>query len=274
MPRANPAKFAVQADTVGGGPYDDNQVVDEFYWAAAELYVTTGKDEYKKEILASPCQKTSMKTAEGGITSITWKEVDGLGKISLAVVPNQIGAGTIQQIRDQVVKAADEYLQMIDKTGYRLPLFGKADGTFPWGSNSFVVNNSLVIALAYDFTKQQKYFEGVTAGLGYLMGRNPLAQSYVTGYGQRPLKYPHHRFWANQVDNRYPEAAPGALSGGPNSGLEDPYAQGAGLPGCAPEKCFVDNIEAWSTNEITVNWNAPFAWVLYFVDEKANDAAK
>ena len=91
----------------------------------------------------------------------------------------------------------------------------------------------------------------------------------MTGYGTRPLRNPYHRFWAHQVASRFPEAPPGAISGGPNSGLEDPYVQAAGLPGCAPAKCFVDNIEAWSVNEITINWNAPFAWLLYFLDEKS-----
>lgn len=31
---------------VGSGPYDDTKVDDEFYWAAAELFTTTGKAEY------------------------------------------------------------------------------------------------------------------------------------------------------------------------------------------------------------------------------------
>jgi endoglucanase len=44
--------------------------------------------------------------------------------------------------------------------------------------------------------------------------------------------------------------------------------QAAGLKGCAPQKCFADNIEAWSTNEIAINWNAPLAWVAAFLDEK------
>jgi len=44
--------------------------------------------------------------------------------------------------------------------------------------------------------------------------------------------------------------------------------QAAGLAGCAPEKCFIDNIEAWSANEIAINWNAPLAWTAAFLDEK------
>jgi endoglucanase len=91
----------------------------------------------------------------------------------------------------------------------------------------------------------------------------------VTGYGKRPLEHPHHRFWAHQANAKFPSAPPGIVSGGPNSGLQDPYVQAAGLAGCAPEKCFADNIEAWSANEIAINWNAPLAWVASFLDEKA-----
>src|SRR5258706_10689048 len=44
--KQNPARYASNV-TKGGGPYDDKDVTDEFYWAAAELYVTTGKDIYR-----------------------------------------------------------------------------------------------------------------------------------------------------------------------------------------------------------------------------------
>jgi endoglucanase len=130
------------------------------------------------------------------------------------------------------------------------------------------VNNAIIMALANDFTGQRKYFDGALDAMGYLLGRNPLGQCYVSGYGAKPLQWPHHRFWSFQVDKRFPSAPPGCLSGGPNSGLQDPYVQAAGLKGCVPQKCFVDHIEAWSANEITINWNSPLAWVAAFLDEK------
>ena len=140
---------------------------------------------------------------------------------------------------------------------------------FPWGSNSFVLNNVIVHgARARLHATSSKYLDGVGEGMDYLLGRNPLDQSYVTGYGERPLEHPHHRFWAHQANAAFPAPPPGAISGGPNSGLQDPYVQAAGLAGCAPEKCFVDNIEAWSANEITINWNAPLAWAAAYLDEK------
>jgi endoglucanase len=269
--QAHPDKFAPQSDNQGGGPYDDTEVGDEFYWAAAELFVTTGKEPYKSFMMKSPHFKTIPATAGGvggGIGSaMTWQSTAGLGTITLATVPSTLDAASIAASKAAIVAAADTYLQVIEKEGYRLPLKPAAN-KYPWGSNSFVLNNMIILALANDFANKPKFLNGVLEGMDYLLGKNPLAQSYVTGYGTNPLKNPHHRFWAHQVNEKFPVAPAGAVSGGPNSGLEDPYVQAAGLKGCAPQKCFVDNIEAWSANEITVNWNAPFAWIAAYLDEK------
>jgi len=48
------AEYTPGSGGPGGGPYNDDYVGDEFYWAACELYVTTGKDEYKNYLMNSP----------------------------------------------------------------------------------------------------------------------------------------------------------------------------------------------------------------------------
>ena len=50
--QANPALFA-KAGGQGGGPYDDAHVADEFYWAAAELYLATGDRTFHDEASAT-----------------------------------------------------------------------------------------------------------------------------------------------------------------------------------------------------------------------------
>jgi endoglucanase len=269
---AYPNKLALKADTNGGGPYDDDQLVDEFYWAAAELFITTGQDVYKQHIDASALDaelSDGMTGGDGTPTAMTWQVVDALGKISLAIVPSKITAEQRNRYRAQIEKVAKSYQAITEQQGYRLPFAPNKANKYPWGSNSFVLNNALVMAVAHDFNKDPQLLTAVAQGMDYILGRNALAQSYVTGYGTRPLKHPHHRFWANQVDARFPVAPPGIVSGGPNSDLQDPYVKAAGLTQCAPEKCFVDNAEAWSTNEITINWNAPLVWVTAWLDEHA-----
>ncbi|HEY7370735.1 MAG TPA: glycoside hydrolase family 9 protein [Polyangia bacterium] len=264
---ANPAVFAGTA-AIGGGPYDDTHVDDEFYWAAAELYATTKKDAYKTFLEKSPHYKKvpAVDGDEQLPTPMTWGSVSALGTITLAVVPNGLAAKEIDDCKAAIKAAADSYVAIVDTQGYRVP-FKPGKKGFPWGSNSFVLNNALVMGLAGDFTGDVKYRNAVAEGMNYILGRNPLDKSYVTGYGERPLENPHHRFWAHQANAKFPSAPPGVVSGGPNSGLQDPYVQAAGLAGCAPQKCFVDNIEAWSANEMAINWNAPLAWVAAYLDE-------
>ena len=138
---------------------------------------------------------------------MNWAETDALGTISLATAAG-VDPGLQASARKLLIGGADEYLKIEAGQGYRTPLKPTAENKYIWGSNSFVINNLIVLALAYDFTKQQKYLDGVAIGMGYLLGNNPLGQSYVTGYGQKPLKNPHHRFWAHQANAKYPSAPP------------------------------------------------------------------
>lgn len=275
--KKHPDRLAPKEDTTGGGPYDDQDVSDEFYWAAAELFITTGEGEYREALRQSPhdadVEAVASGDGKGTFTAMTWQRVDTLGTISLAVVPSGLATADRQRYREQLVQLADAYSDLVTKQGYRVPLKA-GDSGYPWGSNSFVLNNMLVLALAYDFAQKDDYRDAVVMGMDYLLGRNALGQSYVTGFGERPLRHPHHRFWAHQANPNFPKAPPGAVSGGPNSGLEDPYARAAGLSGCAPQKCFVDHIEAWSTNEVTINWNAPFTWVAAWMDEQVRSSKR
>ena len=268
---AHPTEYAASGG-VGGGPYDDRDVSDERYWAAAELFVTTNgtkRDEYARALRASPyfAQVPSALGGDGVATSMTWDHVQALGTISLAL-SDALPAADRAACRTAVRAAADRYVALMRGQGYRVPFAPDARG-FPWGSNSFVLNNAVILGLAYDFFGDARHLDAAADAMDYVLGRNPLDQSYVTGFGARPLEHPHHRFWAHQANAKFPAPPPGVVSGGPNSGVQDPYAQAAGLAGCAPEACFVDNIEAWSVNEIAINWNAPLAWVSAFLDERA-----
>jgi endoglucanase len=199
---------------------------------------------------------------------MTWQSTAALGWISLAQVPSHLPEADRARLRAALVAAADFYLEVIEREGYRLPLGLGENKKYPWGSNSFVLNNMVVLSLSYDITHERKYAEGVVQGMDYLLGRNPMVQSYVTGHGSNPLTQPHHRFWANSKDSRFPKPPPGAVSGGPNSSLQDPQTRLSGLSkSLPPQKCFVDHIDAWSVNEVAINWNAPLAWCAVFLNE-------
>jgi endoglucanase len=261
--KANPNVLADPNDGTGGGTYSDNTVTDEFYWAAAELFATTGKSAYRTDVTGSPLYRGASFNTHG----FDWGSTGALGDITLALVPTDLPAADVAAIKSAITTTADSHLTQMASMGYPAP-YRTADGTYEWGSNGLVANNGVVLALAYDFTKQQKYRDGAFAAMNYLLGRNPANYSYVAGHGDQPVKNVHHRFWAHQLDASLPTAPPGALSGGPNSGLQDPTAARL-LTGCAPQRCFVDDIQAYSVNEVAINWNSALAWLANWTAEKS-----
>ena len=53
--------------------------------------------------------------------------------------------------------------------------------------------------------------------MDYILGRNALNQSYVTGYGEKASQNQHSRWYAHQLDPKLPNPPRGTLAGGPNS---------------------------------------------------------
>ncbi|MBB5804632.1 endoglucanase [Saccharothrix ecbatanensis] len=263
--KANPNKIADPNDGTGGGSYSDDKLTDEFYWAAAEMFATTGEASYRTDVTSSAHFKGASLNARG----FDWGSTGPLGDITLALVPNGLPAADVTAIKSAFTTVADAHLSQMATQGYPAPY--KPTTGYDWGSNGLIANNIAVLALAHDFTGAEKYRTGVFEGLHYLMGRNPMSYSYVTGYGDQPVKNVHHRHWANQLEPTLPIAPPGVLSGGPNSALQDPIAARL-LEGCKPQKCFVDHIEAYSLNEVTVNWNSAFAWISNWAAEKVTTA--
>jgi len=260
--RRNPEIYAV-ADFTGSGGYGDGDLSDEFYWAAAELYATTGNKAYLGPLRGSSFHISSKLTEPG------WPNVATLGAITLAVTKNGLEGREQNNIRSALIQAADRFLAETEKTGYAIPY---APQSWPWGSTSSILNRAMILAIAADYTKDQtgrpRFRQGVTDAMDFILGRNPLDVSFVSGYGARPMRNPHHRFWANMLDPKLPIAPPGVLSGGPNSGMMgDPVARE--MRGkCAPMKCWADDTRAYALNEVAINWNAPLVWVSAWLAER------
>lgn len=245
------------ADTrfTGSGGYEDQRIVDERFWAAAELAVTTGERDYIAD-LSSP-------QAIGAIGAIGWAETATLGSLSMLTVPNALPASLIATQRRAVIAAADRFLADDARQAYRIPT---ASGPTIWGSNADLLNRAIVLGTAHDLTHAARYRAAVVDAADYVLGRNPLDRSYVTGYGARPTRNPHHRFWAHGIDPAFPAPPPGVLSGGPNSAAMTDSVAVAMKGRCRPLTCWSDDARAYTQNEVAINWNAPFVWVAAFLD--------
>ena len=243
----------------GGGSYADDDVEDEFFWAAAELFITTGEAAYLDRVKASAY--FSAKPFDE--YSFNWRNVSGLARVHLATVPSALPAADLKAMQKAVVASAEALVGAQKREAFGI-LYAPPGGRYAWGSNHSVLQNAVIVAAAYDLTGKGKYLAAVRETMDYLLGRNPLGTSYVTGYGAVYTKNQHSRWFANAVDPSLPNPPPGTLSGGPNSDLSDPISAEK-LKGCAPQACHVDDIGAYATNELTINWNAPLAWVASFL---------
>jgi endoglucanase len=265
---AHPAIYAPSGG-VGGGPYDDTDVSDEFYWAAAELYITTGEAKYSQAVQASP-HHTDDAWLERGFD---WGHVAQLGRLDLALLPNKLSDRN--RVRQSVVQGAEKYLAIENSNPWALA-YAPANNSFDWGSNNLVLNNLVVIASAFDLTNNAKYRDAVIQGMDYILGRNALNQSYVTGYGENASHNEHSRWFAHSLDPNLPQPPNGSLAGGPNSQTAtwDPTAADK-LPGCEarPQWCYLDNIQSYSTNEIAINWGSTLSWVSGFIADQDNGGA-
>lgn len=261
--KQHPALYAPNADgKSGGGPYDDANVKDEFYWAASELFITTHLPSYAVDVFTSPLHRADVFDPNG----FYWGSVAALGRLDLATVPNWLPDR--HRVRESVVAAADRLLALQAGQPYGQP-YAPTDGKWAWGSTSSILNNLVVIGSAYDLTGKRRYQRAVLTGLDFLLGRNALNISYVTGYGDVTAKNQHSRMYAHQLNAALPHPPAGTIAGGPNSGIQDPLAQ-VKLAGCIAQFCYIDDINSWATNEITTNWNAPLSWVASFAADQGN----
>ncbi|MDE5570021.1 MAG: glycoside hydrolase family 9 protein, partial [Ruminococcus sp.] len=243
--------FAAMDQAIGGGAYGDTYVYDDMYWAACELYLTTGDAKYKEmlESYSNPNDSTGTDKAysltynlgggenKGSFSSFNWGCTSGLGTLSLYLNKDKLDAANAKKVSDSITAVADKFIDQQGKSSVGIPYVG-ATFTDPvnigdeevtgyeWGSNSFVINNAIVMSYAYDATGDVKYINGAAEAMDYIFGRNGNDFSYVSGYGDVALQYPHHRLWCHGVDKNFPMAPAGVLSGGPGAGMQDPYIGG------------------------------------------------
>ncbi len=260
--QTNPIAMIGNTPGAGGGNYGDGDISDEAFWAAAELYITTGDEQYLEVMRANPYLATF-----GGLgkdSAMYWGDTAALGALSLSL--HQVHMPELANLQAQIVATADAYLETIAREGYRVPITN-----YVWGSNSAVLNNAIVMAYAYDLTGDIRYLQGVSESMDYLLGRNALAFSFISGYGTNAMTNPHHRFWANEPNNGYPPPPPGVVAGGPNAGPSDPAALEQLSPDVGPARRYVDDRGSWSTNEVAINWNAPLVWVATYLSNVASN---
>jgi len=230
----------VNPEGINTGEYGDSQDGDERYWAAIELFLTTGNEDFHS------FAKASYKEHQWNGTS--WINVGDYGNLSYILSENGFTDPDFHSLLvDDFLVSASELSTITDNDGYGVSL-----ETYDWGSNGTVADNGLKLVIAYDLTGDKQYLDNAERHLHYLLGSNSLGYCYTTGFGHKRVLNSHHR-----PSNAAGEIMPGMLAGGPNQNLQDPLAKSK-LSEMPPQKCYIDAEPSYSTNEITIYWNSPF----------------
>jgi endoglucanase len=221
---------------VSTGEYPDGNDADEYFWALSELYKTTGDSAYHEKL-----KKLNVEGLEDGMG---WQAVSLYGCYAYLTSDN-IDAGFKTKVQNKFNSYLNSVQNNINSDGY----YSSMGVVYPWGSNMTLANNGMVLFMAdkNDLAKTQ---------LDYLLGANPTSYCFVTGHGSLSPDNTHHR-----PSMALKATMKGMLVGGSNSNLEDPYAQNV-LSGKPAAKCYVDNSQSYSCNEITIYWNSPLVYLM------------
>lgn len=234
---------------ISTGEYGDETDTDERYWAAAELYRTTGEDQYHDAFKQFAMDEAFDKYELG------WADMGGYGTICYLMSEQEKDGPLAERLLQGLLRRAERLAAVSHSDGFGISL--KPD-EYIWGSNMVVLNNAMLMLIADRLAGTNRYEKHALEHIHYLFGSNVMGISYVSGFGSKAIMYPHHRpSEGDGVD----APVPGLVSGGPNDGLQDEYAK-EHLAGKAPAASFADVMESYSTNEVTIYWNSPAVFVL------------
>lgn len=242
------------------GAYGDQDVNDEWIWAASELFITTGKRSYLDSVNLFPNEDTPLPS---------WSQVRLLGYYSLLRHQDKLAGITqpeLGELENRIIKFADALISTVDRNAYAT-VMGGSERDFIWGSSAVAANQGIALIQAYKLTGDKKYLRNALSNLDYLLGRNATAYSFVTGYGQKTPMYPHHR---PSVADGLEEPVPGLLAGGPNPGQQDKCS---GYLSSAADESYADVVCSYASNEIAINWNAPLVYLAGAIEALQQDLA-
>ncbi|MEO6454947.1 MAG: glycoside hydrolase family 9 protein [Ginsengibacter sp.] len=232
---------------ISTGGYGDNNFNDEWYWAATELFVSTSD---------KGCYETITKHVKDTLILPSWSQVAMLANYTLLRSKSKLTSSIqndIQSIKSNLIQLADTYISRSANNAFQT-IIGQSRRDFIWGSNAVAANQGIILINAYLLTKDVKYLQHALTNLDYLLGRNATGYCFLTGFGSKSTMHPHHR---QSVSDGITEPVPGLLAGGPNPGMQDKCHYDF----TEPETAYSDVDCSYASNEIAINWNAPFVYL-------------
>ena len=225
------------------GAYDDYDVQGEFYWAATELYLLTHDNQYREAALAY-CPAV--------YTPAVWGDVAELASIEWMLHPQGVEEFAAEK-QAALLAYLQPYLDEAESISVHRSPYGNREEDFFWGCNSEgCCWRGIQCLYAYHLTDKNAYLVNAERCLNHVLGQNATGYCYVTGFGTKPTKDPHHR-----LSYSHPKGTlPGFLAGGPNRMKQDAETDGVRYPkNVSADESYLDFQPSYASNEVTINWN-------------------
>jgi endoglucanase len=243
----NPNVYYKQPKDISTGSYGDYTLTDEFFWAKTEMALATGNH---KSLTISDINNNK-KRVPG------WANVEALGMISLSLTYDPKLKDLREAAIKQTVALTDSLMEKYQSSAFRVSL-----DVFAWGSNGELVNQTLIKLITFRLTGNKKYLTAIQNEVDYILGRNATGYSFITGFGTRSPMHIHHR---PSAADEVSDPVPGFLVGGPNIQILNDCNKKTNRSKF-PAKSFNDEDCSFSTNEIAINWNAAWFFVIGAMD--------
>ena len=243
---------------VNTGAYDDEFFGDEFFWAASELYFTTGNRKYLNAAESLMLKGTYSLPSWGNVNGLAIMEWLTQGTFGFSPETETMANRLLPLIKDY----CDQYIAKVPESCFNSP-YGNEPADFGWGCLSeMCCSRALSMLFCYRLTGEEKYLKAALQCSDYLFGRNATGYCYVTGFGTKSPQHPHQRI--SEVDG-IEAPLPGFLVGGPNPGQQD-RATCPEYPSNVPDESYNDHMASYASNEIAINWNAALAAMAGWLD--------
>ena len=240
--------------------YTDSDPSQEALWALAERVRATHD--------AALTATLSARIASTTLDPLSWQTPEILGYLSAAV--DSAGSSAVKAAATAAITGlGDGLLAKSAANGYGVALLSSE---YWWGSAENVINRGDALLFAYALTGSTNYRDGALHQLDWILGRNSLDRSFVTGYGQNGSVNPYH--WTRYVYNLL---VPGWAVGGPNpnSAGVDPPLMALQQLGTPAAKCYLDLCAAngsWGSNEGQTSENAALLFAAGMLSDGTTDA--
>lgn len=227
-----------------GGPYYDDDDLNDRFYAAAALYRATNEAKYSDFVVANYTKfETKLETFDFS---------HGIGGMEqIAFYHYMASSAPSEEVKAWFVPKYKEWIQNVINISTNEAVWRNSTNKgFYWGANSNVasVAVSLDIGSRIIGENDERMIQVAAGNLNYLLGINPLQLSFITGHGENRVHITHHEIYMRDFIKEMPN---GYMPGGPNNNGK------LNFNAKAYNQATVD----WESNEQALNYNSPLIYL-------------